>query len=331
MYIAYPDRYKNMTYNKVGNSGLKLPQLSLGLWQNFGNEKDFEHVKEIILAAFDAGITHFDLANNYGRPFGSAEENLGKILSTDLLPYRDELIISTKAGYPMWDGPYGDGGSRKYIFASLHQSLKRLQLDYVDIFYHHRPDYNTPLEETMKALAGIVHQGKALYIGLSNYPTERAVEAQKILKSYGVELLIHQPRFNMLERWVQETNLDTELEQVGVGMIPFSILKQGILTGKYSNGIPSKSRAADKDVRFLQTDQITQDLISKSVELSKIAESRQQTLAEMSIAWVCAQQNVSSVLLGVSKLSQLHSNLKSIKNMTFTKEELDAIDSITKS
>lgn len=284
MYKAATNRYEKMKYNRVGNSGLKLPQLSLGLWQNFGNEKPYDEVKEIILKAFDNGITHFDLANNYGRPFGSAESNLGKILNEELAPYRDELIISTKAGYTMWEGPYGDHGSRKYLMASLDQSLKRLGLEYVDIFYHHRPDYDTPLEETMKALADIVSQGKALYIGLSNYPKERAAEAIKILRGYGVDLLIHQPKLSMLNQWVKETQLDQMLVDEGIGMIPFSVLSQGLLTEKYIKDIPSDSRAGNPDVVFLNKDNITKELREKLVKLKVMADKRKQSLAQMSIS-----------------------------------------------
>ena len=330
MYKAADDRYKKMIYNRVGKSGLKLPQLSLGLWQNFGNEKPYEEVKEIILKAFDNGITHFDLANNYGRPFGSAESNLGKILNNELAPYRDELIISTKAGYTMWDGPYGDYGSRKYIMASLDQSLSRLGLKYVDIFYHHRPDYDTPLTETMKALADIVSQGKALYIGLSNYPKERALEAIKLLREYGVELLIHQPKLSMLNRWVDETGLDLMLLDEGVGMIPFSVLSQGLLTEKYIKEVPLDSRAGNPDVIFLNEGQITPELRTKLIALKEIASKRNQTLAQTAIAWAYNQKAVSSVLLGVSRLSQLETNLASLDNLEFSDEELNQINKILK-
>jgi L-glyceraldehyde 3-phosphate reductase len=331
MYIANKDRYKKMIYNRVGKSGLLLPQLSLGFWQNFGEEKPFEEVKEIVLAAFDHGITHFDLANNYGMPSGSAESNLGKILSQELKPYRDELIISTKAGYYMWEGPYGDMGSRKYLFASLNQSLKRLQLDYVDIFYHHRPDYDTPLEETMKALADIVHMGKALYVGISNYPADRAREAKKILKSYGVDLLITQPKFSMFNCWIQTEGLVDAMIEEGVGIIPFSILAQGLLTNKYLNGIPKDSRAGKQDVPFLKENDITQEVLDKVVKLNELANKRGQTLAEMTVSWTCQSRGISSVLLGVSKMSQLLSNLKALDHLEFTQEELKQIDYILKS
>jgi L-glyceraldehyde 3-phosphate reductase len=328
MYKANENRYENMTYNRVGKSGLKLPQLSLGFWQNFGNEKPFEEVKEIVLAAFDAGITHFDLANNYGRPAGSAESNLGKILANELKPYRDELIISTKAGYGMWAGPYGDNGSRKYLMASIDQSLGRLGLDYVDIFYHHRPDYETPLEETMKALADIVQQGKALYVGISNYPTDRALEAQKVLKSFGVDLLIHQPSFSMLNRWIIDDRLNVEMKRNGIGIIPFSILSQGLLTGKYLKEIPKDSRIANEDVPFLNENNINPKLRNKLFKLNELARSRNQSLAQMAIAWTCRTEGVTTVLLGVSRLSQLQSNLDAIKKTEFSSEELTEINNI---
>ena len=328
MYKANEKRYEKMTYNRVGNSGLKLPQLSLGFWQNFGEEKPYEEVKEIVLAAFDAGITHFDLANNYGRPGGSAESNLGKILADELKPYRDELIISTKAGYGMWPGPYGDNGSRKYMFASLNQSLNRLGLDYVDIFYHHRPDYDTPLEETMKALADIVHQGKALYVGISNYPTDRALEAKKLLKEFGVDLLIHQPSFSMLNQWIIKDELNIKMKEAGVGIIPFSILSQGLLTNKYLKEVPSDSRAGNKDVPFLNDNNITEELLSKVRLLNAIAEKRNQTLAQMAICWVAQTTGTTTVLLGVSRLSQLQNNFDALNNTEFTETELNQINQI---
>lgn len=330
MYVANPKRYEKMKYNRVGKSGLLLPQLSLGFWQNFGEEKPFEEVKEIVLSAFDHGITHFDLANNYGRPAGSAESNLGKIMANELKPYRDELIISTKAGYYMWPGPYGDMGSRKYLFASLDQSLKRLNLEYVDIFYHHRPDYNTPLEETMKALADIVHMGKALYVGISNYPAKRAVEAKKLLKEYGVDLLIHQPSFSMLNRWIQDEGLVDAMVEEEVGIIPFSILSQGLLTTKYLNDIPEDSRAGNKDVPFLNESKITKEILDKVIKLNEIAIKRGQTLAEMAVSWTCQTRGISSVLLGVSKISQLLSNLKALDHLEFSETELEGIEKIVR-
>jgi len=331
MYKAAQDRYQKMTYNRVGNSGLKLPQLSLGFWQNFGNEKPYEEVKEIVLAAFDHGITHFDLANNYGRPGGSAESNLGKILKEELAPYRDQLIISTKAGYGMWEGPYGDWGSRKYLMASLDQSLARMGLKYVDIFYHHRPDPNTPLEETMRALADIVQQGKALYVGLSNYPTDMAEKAIYILRGYGVELLIHQPRFSMLDRWIQDTKLVDLLVKEGVGIIPFSILSQGLLTEKYLKEVPRDSRAGNPDIPFLNANNITDELKAKLLKLKVIADKRGQSLAQMAVSWTCAQKGITTVLLGVSRVSQLHDNLGAMDHLEFTEEEKSEIDKILKS
>jgi len=330
MYKAAKDRYENMIYNRVGKSGLKLPMLSLGLWQNFGHEKEFDEVKEIVLKAFDNGITHFDLANNYGRPGGSAESNLGKILAKELAPYRDEIIISTKAGYGMWPGPYGDNGSRKYLMASIDQSLERLGLDYVDIFYHHRPDWDTPLSETMNALADIVKQGKALYVGISNYPTDRALEAVKLLREFGVDLLIHQPSFSMVNRWIQDTRLDEMLVGAGVGIIPFSILSQGLLTEKYLTEIPSDSRAGNPDVPFLNEGNINDELREKLFKLKEIALKRNQSLAQMAIAWTCAQKGISSVLIGVSRLSQLESNLHSLDNLDFSDDELKEIMEVIK-
>ena len=329
MYKANPDRYKKKHYQQVGKSGVKLSQVSLGFWINFGDEKPYEHVKEVTLKAFDMGINHFDLANNYGLPGGSAERNLGKILANELKPYRDELFISTKAGYGMWDGPFGDGGSRKYLFSSLNQSLDRLGLDYVDLFYHHRPDYDTPLEETMKALADIVHQGKALYIGLSNYPTERAVEASKLLRSYGVELFSHQPKFNMLNRWIYDEGLVEAMIAEGVGIIPFSTLSQGMLTEKYITGVPEDSRAGNPVIRFLNDNNITEELREKLKKLKVIANKRNQSMAEMATAWTVSQKGISTILLGVSKLSQLDSSVKALENIDFTEEELLEIDLIT--
>ncbi len=330
MYIAAKDRYKKMPYNYVGKSGLKLPQLSLGFWQNFGEEKPFEEVKEVVLKAFDSGITHFDLANNYGRPGGSAESYLGKILAKELAPYRDQLIISTKAGYGMWEGPYGDDGSRKYLMASIDQSLNRLGLKYVDIFYHHHPDYNTPLEETMKALADIVNQGKALYIGISNYPTDLAKKAKDLLASYGIKLLIHQPSFSLLNRWIQDTKLDEVMSSEGVGIIPFSILSQGLLTGKYIKDIPKDSRVGNPDVPFINEGNVTPELREKLIKLKAIADKRGQSLAQMAISWTCVQKGISSVLLGVSRLSQLNSNLEALNNLEFSNDELRDIDKIVK-
>ena len=331
MYEAAKDRYEKMNYRRVGDSGLKLPLLSLGFWQNFGHEKPFEEVKEIVLTAFNHGITHFDLANNYGRPGGSAESNLGKILKNELKPYRDQLIISTKAGYGMWEGPYGDFGSRKYLMASIDQSLERLGLNYVDIFYHHRPDYDTPLEETMKALADIVMMGKALYVGISNYPADRAREAKKILASYGVRLLIHQPSFSMLNRWIQTEGLADAMVEEGVGIIPFSILQQGLLTEKYLKEIPKDSRMGSEATWWFKPSELTDEVKAKLLRLKAFAEKRNQTLAQMAIAWTLAQKGISSVLIGVSRLSQLETNLEALNNLEFTDEEINQIEVILKS
>ena len=330
MYVANKDRYEKMTYRRVGKSGLKLPLISLGFWLNFGNEKPFDDIKEIVLTAFDHGITHFDLANNYGRPSGSAESNLGKILSNELKPYRDQLIISTKAGYGMWEGPYGDFGSRKYLMASLDQSLERLGLDYVDIFYHHRPDYDTPLEETMKALADIVSMGKALYVGISSYPADRARKAKEILASYGVQLLIHQPSFSMLNRWIQKDGLADAMVEEGVGIIPFSILQQGLLTEKYLKEIPEDSRMGSSATWWFKPSELTDELKAKLIKLKALAETRDQSLAQMAIAWTLAQKGISSVLIGVSRLSQLNDNLEALKNLEFTNAELSKIEDILK-
>jgi len=330
MYQAAKDRYKKMQYRRVGRSGLKLPLMSLGMWQNFGYEKPFEEVKEIVLKAFDLGITHFDLANNYGHPGGSAESNFGKILRKELKPYRDEIIISTKAGYGMWEGPYGDLGSRKYLMASIDQSLERLGVNYVDIFYHHRPDYDTPLEETMKALADIVSMGKALYVGISNYPVKRAKEAKKILESYGVKLLIHQPSFSMLNRWIQTEGLVDAMIEEGVGIIPFSILQQGLLTGKYLKEIPKDSRMGNPNIWWFNEGELTEELKSKLVALKRIADKRNQTLTQLAIAWTISQKGISSVLLGVSRLGQLESNLQALENLDFNEDEMSTIQNILK-
>jgi L-glyceraldehyde 3-phosphate reductase len=328
MYQAAKDRYEKMPYRRVGNSGLKLPLMSLGMWQNFGHEKPFEEVKEVVLKAFDSGITHFDLANNYGRPGGSAESNFGKILANELKPYRDEIIISTKAGYGMWEGPYGDWGSRKYLMASIDQSLERLGINYVDIFYHHRPDYDTPLEETMKALADIVSMGKALYVGISNYPADRAREAKKILEGYGVKLLIHQPSFSMLNRWIQTEGLADAMVEEGVGIIPFSILQQGLLTSKYLKEVPKDSRMGNPDIWWFNEKELTEDLKNKLLKLKEIADKRNQTLAQLAISWTIAQKGISSVLLGVSRLSQLEANLEALNNLEFSEQELEDIKNI---
>ncbi|MCB0460144.1 MAG: L-glyceraldehyde 3-phosphate reductase [Flavobacteriaceae bacterium] len=327
-YITNEKRYDSINYRKCGNSGLKLPEISLGLWHNFGHIDDFENSKEILHTAFDNGITHFDLANNYGPPPGSAEENFGKILRTSFAPYRDEMIISSKAGYLMWPGPYGEWGSRKYIIASLDQSLKRMGLDYVDIFYHHRPDPNTPLEESMGALHHIVQQGKALYVGISNYNAEDTLKASKMLREMGTPLLIHQPKYSMLERWVEDGLLDV-VGSEGIGLIPFSPLAQGLLTNKYLKEIPEGSRAA-KPSGFLKKEQITNDILSKIGQLNDIALKRGQSLAQMAIAWLLKDERVTSVLVGVSSKKQLLDNLGSLHNLVFSKEELNEIHDIIK-
>ena len=327
-YLPSPDRYKNMIYRRCGRSGIKLPAVSLGLWHNFGDVDVMENFRSILYLAFDSGITHFDLANNYGPPPGTAEENFGRILHEDFKAYRDELIISSKAGYTMWDGPYGDWGSKKYLVSSLDQSLKRMRLDYVDIFYHHRPDPETPLEETMGALDLIVRQGKALYAGISNYPADEAEKAISILKKLGTPCLIHQPKYSMFERWVEGGLLDV-LEKDGVGCIPFSPLAQGLLTNKYLHGIPEDSRAA-KSTGFLQKSQVTDERISQIKRLNDIALERGQTLAQMALAWLLKDERVTSVLIGASKPAQLADSLKCLDNIKFSGEELAKIEDILK-
>ena len=317
-----------MEYRRCGNSGLKLPAVSLGLWHNFGHVDVLENCRQILRLAFDAGITHFDLANNYGPPPGSAEENFGRLLRQDFSCYRDQLIISTKAGYYMWEGPYGEWGSKKYLVSSLDQSLKRMGLDYVDIFYHHRPDPDTPLEETMAALDLIVRQGKALYVGISNYQAPEAAKAIAILKRLGTPCLIHQPKYSMFERWVEGGLLDV-LEQEGVGCIPFSPLAQGLLTDKYLKGIPEDSRAA-KATGFLQLDQVTPDKVDRIRRLNDLAIQRGQTLAQMALAWILKDPRITSVLIGVSRPAQLADSLKSFRNSAFDGEELARIEEILK-
>lgn len=325
-YIADRERYTQMSYRRCGKSGLRLPIVSLGLWHNFGGVDVFENGRKIVLTAFDRGITHFDLANNYGPPPGSAEENFGVILKKDLHPYRDELIISTKAGYLMWPGPYGEWGSRKYLLSSLDQSLKRMGLDYVDIFYSHRPDPDTPLEETMSALAQAVRSGKALYVGLSNYGPQETAEATTILKDMGVRCLIHQPKYSMFHR-LPELGLLDVLFRKGVGCIPFSPLAQGLLTSRYLDGIPTDSRAA-KSHGFLQLSQVTPDAVQKAKELQKLADERQQTLSQMALAWLLRHEVVTSVLIGASSVEQLNDNLGVLTNYKFTETELSRIESI---
>lgn len=327
-YIAKADRYDKMIYRRCGDSGIKLPALSLGLWHNFGRVDVYENCRNIILRAFDLGITHFDLANNYGPPPGSAEENFGSILAKDLKRYRDELIISTKAGYYMWPGPYGEWGSKKYLVSSLNQSLKRMKLEYVDIFYSHRPDPETPLEETMNALNLIVKQGKALYAGISNYSAEQTDEAIKILKSLGTPCLIHQPKYSMFERWAENGLMDV-LEKSGTGCIAFSPLAQGLLTDRYLKGIPEDSRAS-KSHGFLRPSQITDEKLKIIQSLNQIAEKRGQTLAQMAIAWLLKDERLTSVLIGVSKVGQLEDCVKGLNNLKFSKEELKKIETIIK-
>lgn len=324
-YTAENNRYSKMMYNRCGNSGLLLPAVSLGLWHNFGHVDDYDTAREVLFTAFDQGITHFDLANNYGPPPGSAEENFGKILRNDLSAYRDEMIISTKAGYLMWDGPYGEWGSRKYLLASLNQSLKRMGLEYVDIFYSHRFDPDTPLEETMGALDTAVRQGKALYVGISNYDAESTKKAVEILESLGTPCLIHQPRYSMLDRWVEKGLLDV-LEKKGIGCIAYSPLAQGLLTNKYLHGIPENSRAA-KPHGFLQKSAITDDLVRMLRKLNMLAEERGQSLAQMALSWVLKDPRVTSVLIGARNKEQLLDSLKCLDKTEFTANDLEIIDS----
>ncbi len=325
-YLPAEDRYDSMIYRRVGRSGLKLPAVSLGLWHNFGGVDSLENARKMIHRAFDLGITHFDLANNYGPPPGSAEENFGRILSQDLKSYRDELIISTKAGWQMWPGPYGDWGSRKYLVASLDQSLKRLGLDYVDIFYHHRPDPETPLEETMGALDYIVRSGRALYVGISSYNHEQTRKAAKILRELGTPCLIHQPKYNMFERWI-EHGLLKALNREGMGCIVFSPLAQGMLTGRYLQGIPEDSRAA-KPHGFLQKEAITPDRLKKITQLNALANERGQSLAQMAIAWVLRHPTVTSALIGASRVEQIEDCVGALQKLEFSDKELQRIDKI---
>jgi L-glyceraldehyde 3-phosphate reductase len=315
-----------MIYNRCGNSGLLLPAISLGCWQNFGGVDNFENARQMLRTAFDLGITHFDLANNYGPPYGSAEENFGRVFDRDLKPYRDELIISTKAGWDMWPGPYGEHGSRKHMLASLNQSLKRLGLDYVDIFYHHRIDPVTPLEETMGALATAVNQGKALYVGISQYDPERTAKAAKILKEMNVRCLIHQPKYSMLKRKIENGLLDT-LEDTGMGAIVFCPLAQGLLTDKYLKNIPKGSRAT-KSWSLLNPEQITANLRQKLNALNDLAKTRNQSLPQMAIAWTLRDKRITTALIGASSPAQIKENIKTLDNPTFTKEELTQIDNI---
>jgi len=326
-YLPNESRYTSMRYNRSGRSGLKLPAVSLGLWHNFGGVDTFSNSRAMVLRAFDLGITHLDLANNYGPPPGSAEETFGQIIEKDLRPFRDELIISSKAGYTMWDGPYGDWGSRKYLVSSLDQSLKRMGLEYVDIFYHHRPDPETPLEETMQALDYIVRSGRTLYVGISNYPAEKAREAAKILRQLGTPCLIHQPSYSMFNRWVEDGLLAT-LKEEGVGCIAFSPLAQGLLTDKYLGGnIPEGSRAS-KAHGFLKPVNITDEKLDKVRQLNELAQSREQTLAQMALAWVLRHEVMTSVLIGASKVEQIEDAVGTLNHLDFTSSELEQIEAI---
>ncbi|TLS52301.1 L-glyceraldehyde 3-phosphate reductase [Paenibacillus antri] len=327
-YAANSSRYEGMKYRRTGASGLKLPAISLGLWHNFGGVDTFENGRDMVRKAFDLGITHFDLANNYGPPPGSAEEMFGRLLKTDLAPYRDELIVSTKAGYYMWPGPYGEWGSRKYIVSSLDQSLKRLNVDYVDIFYSHRPDPETPLEETMAALDHVVRQGKALYVGISNYSAEQTREAVRILRELGTPLLIHQPSYSMFNRWI-ENGLQDVLQENGVGSIAFTPLAQGLLTNKYLAGdIPSDSRAAKTTSPFLNAKDVTEEKVAKVRKLNEIASARGQSLAQLALAWVLREGRVTSALIGASRASQIEENVAALDNLDFASEELQRIEDV---
>jgi L-glyceraldehyde 3-phosphate reductase len=328
MYLASDNRYEKMVFAKCGNSGIKLPLVSLGLWQNFGSVDNLENQKKMLFRAFDVGITHFDLANNYGPEHGAAEENFGRIMQSDLAPYRDEMLISTKAGYNMWPGPYGDGGSRKYLISSLNASLKRMKIDYVDIFYHHRFDPDTPIEESAGALIDIVRQGKALYAGISNYKTEETKKIAAILKANNVPLFIHQLPYNMLHRDAETTGLLDYLHDSGVGCICFSPLAQGLLTDKYLNGIAEDSRAS-RDAT-LKRSRLDAEMIKKLQSLNAIAQKREQSLAQMALSWVLRNNNVTSVLIGASKVEQIEDNIKIINWTEFSKEELNTIEKILK-
>ena len=326
MYVASANRYDSMKYNRLGRSGLKLPAISLGWWYNFGGLDVLENGRSIARRAFDLGVTHFDLANNYGPPPSSAEETFGKLLKQDFAPYRDELVISTKAGYDMWPGPYGEWGSRKYLLASLDQSLKRMGLEYVDIFYSHRPDPETPLEETMGALDAAVRQGKALYVGVSNYSPEQTRQAAKTLRELGTPCLIHQPRYSMLDRWVEDGLLDV-LEEEGIGCIVFSPLAQGQLTDRYLNGIPEGARASKTERVWLTPDTVKENL-PKVRKLNEIAQRRGQKLSQMALAWVLRKPQITSALIGASSVGQLEDNLAALDNLSFSKEELETIEKI---
>jgi L-glyceraldehyde 3-phosphate reductase len=323
-YIPEADRYETMPYRRCGRSGLMLPPISLGLWHNFGHDRPFETQREICRRAFDLGVTHFDLANNYGPPYGSAEENFGSMLATDFAGHRDELVISTKAGYDMWPGPYGEGGSRKYLLASLDQSLGRMGLEYVDIFYSHRFDPDTPLEETMSAVATAVTQGKALYAGISSYSSARTVEAARLLADHGVPLLIHQPSYSMFNRWIEDDGLLDTLAVVGAGCIAFSPLAQGLLTDRYLNGIPADSRVATGGA--MSRDMLTEDNLAHVRSLAELAGERGQSLAQMALAWALRDPRMTSLVIGASSVAQLEADLTALDNLAFTDAELDAID-----
>jgi L-glyceraldehyde 3-phosphate reductase len=325
-YTAAENRYETIRYNRCGRSGIKLPAISLGLWHNFGGVSNFENARAMLRRAFDLGVTHIDIANNYGPPPGSAEETFGQVLKKDLQPYRQELVISTKAGYGMWQGPYGDFGSRKYLISSLDQSLKRTGLDYFDIFYHHRPDPETPLEETMQALDFAVRSGRALYVGLSNYNAEQTRKASQILRSLGTPCLIHQPYYNMFGRWIED-GLTGVLDEEGIGCIPFSPLAQGLLTDRYLNGIPADSRAG-QGVFFLKPKDVTDEKVAKVRQLNEIAQARGQSMAQMALAWVLRLPQVTSALIGASRPAQIDDAVGALQNLAFSAEELSKIDTI---
>jgi len=325
-YTPFPNRYDSMRYNRCGRSGLKLPAISLGLWHNFGGVDVFENCRAMLRRAFDLGVTHFDLANNYGPPYGSAEETFGQIFRKDFAPYRDELVISSKAGWDMWPGPYGDFGSRKYLVASIDQSLKRMGLEYVDIFYHHRPDPETPLEETMGALDYIVRSGRALYVGISMYKPDLTRQASNILCDLGTPCLIHQPNYSMFDRWIEGGLLDVLAEE-GIGCIVFSPLEQGILTGRYLKGIPPDSRAGKPDT-YLSREEVTDDKLSKVLQLNEMAQKRGQSMAQMALAWVLRQPEVTSALVGASRVSQVEDSIATLNKLDFTEDELRAIEKI---
>ena len=329
LYLASDKRYEKMVYNRVGKSGLKFPAVSLGFWHNFGSKDNYDNMKAMCRKAFDLGITQFDLANNYGPVYGSAEENTGRILSEDFRPYRDELIVTSKAGYDMWPGPYGDWGSKKYLTASIDQSLKRLQLDYVDIFYHHRMDPETPLEETMEALASIVHSGKALYAGISNYNEEYTRKASAIMKELHCPLIVNQRRYSIFDRTIEEDGVKNCCKEIGMGIIAFSPLAQGLLTDKYLHGIPEDSRIA-RDHRFLKASALTPERLHQIDELNKLAAERGQTLAQMALSWILKDDEVASVLIGASRPEQIEENISIVEHLDFTEEELKKIDEISR-